>query len=70
MLLLRVEPAEVADAGVARVVPPAPPLSVRCVMHSLHIPESPRVRSWLLAAALVIVVLAGLTVLAFRRHHG
>jgi hypothetical protein len=69
LLLLRVEPAEVADPGVTRVAPPAPRLSQR-VMHSLHIPESPRVRAWLLAAAMAIVVLAGLAILAFRRHRG
>jgi hypothetical protein len=68
LLLLRVEPAEVADPGVARVLPAAPPLSVR-VMHSLRIPASPRGRAWLFAVV-AIVVLAGLAVLAFRRHHG
>lgn len=69
LLLLRVEPAEVADPGITRVAPPAQRLSQR-VMHSLRIPESPRGRAWLLAAALVIVVLAGLAILAFRRHRG
>ena len=68
LLLLRVEPAEVADPGVSRVLPSTPPLSVR-VLHSLRIPESPRGRAWLLAVV-AIVVLAGLAVLAFRRHHG
>ncbi|MEI9941267.1 MAG: hypothetical protein WDO69_28950 [Pseudomonadota bacterium] len=69
LLLLRVEPAEAADPGVTRVEPPAPPLSQR-VMLSLRIPEFPRGRAWLVAAAVVIVVLAGLAILAFRRHRG
>jgi hypothetical protein len=72
LLLLRVEPAEVADPGVSRVMPSARPLSQR-VMHSLHslrIPESPRGRAWLLVAAALIVALAGLAILAFRRHRG
>lgn len=70
LLLLRVEPAEVADPGVSRVAPSAPPgpsLSQRVIL-SL-IPESPRGRTWLLVAV-VIVGLAGLALLAFRRHHG
>lgn len=68
LLLLRVDPAELADPGVTRVAPPRP-LSER-VMHSLRIPESPRGRAWLLAVAVAIVVLAGLAILAFRRHRG
>ncbi len=69
LLLLRVEPAEVADPGVSRVLPPAPPLSQR-VLHSLRIPESPRGQAWLLAVVVVIVLLGGLAILAFRRHRG
>jgi hypothetical protein len=68
LLLLRVEPAEVADPGVTRVLPPASRLSQR-VIRSL-MPESPRGRAWLLAVAAVIVVLAGLAILAIRRHRG
>ncbi len=70
LLLLRVEPAEVADLGVSRVAPPAPPISVQRVIDSLRIPASPRGQAWLLAALVVIVVLAGLAVLAFQRHRG
>jgi hypothetical protein len=67
LLLLRVEPAELADPGVTRVAPSASRLSQR-VIRSL-IPESPRGRAWLLAVV-VIVVLAGLAILAIRRHRG
>ena len=70
LLLLRVEPAEVADPGVTRVARSAPPLSVQRVMLSLRIPASPRARAWLLAAAALFVLLAGLAILAFRRHPG
>ncbi|HEY0462778.1 MAG TPA: hypothetical protein VGC79_01155 [Polyangiaceae bacterium] len=71
LLLLRVEPVEIADAdqGVSRVAPPAPPLSQR-VMLSLRIPVSPRGRAWLLTAAVLLLGLAGLAILAFRRHRG
>jgi hypothetical protein len=72
LLLLRVEPAEVADPGVSRVVPSARPLSQR-VMHSLHslrIPESRGGRARLLVVAALIIVLAGLAILAFGRHRG
>jgi hypothetical protein len=72
LLLLRVEPAELADPGVTRVAPPAPRLSQRVMqsLHSLRIPESPRGRAWLLAVAAVMVVLAGVAIFAFRRHRG
>jgi len=70
LLLLRVEPAEVADPGVSRVAPSAPPLSVQRVMLSLRIPASPGGRVWLLVAVVAIVVLAGLAILAFQRHRG
>jgi len=71
LLLLRVEPAEVGDPGVKRVVPSTPAAAaVQRVMHSLRIPESPRGRAWLVAAAVLIAVLAGVLILAFRRHRG
>ena len=70
LLMLRVEPAEVADPGVSRVAPSAPPVFVQRVMHSLRIPASPRGQSWLLAAVVAIVLLAGLAILAFQRHRG
>ena len=69
LLLLRVEPAELADPGVTRVAPAGRPLSER-VMLSLRIAASPRGQAWLLLAAVLIVVLAGLAILAFRRHRG
>jgi len=70
LLLLRVEPAEVGDPGVTRVARSTPAAAVQRVMHSLRIPASPRGRAWLLTAAVLIVVLAGLAILAFRRHRG
>ncbi|HKO49622.1 MAG TPA: hypothetical protein VJV79_17960 [Polyangiaceae bacterium] len=70
LLLLRVEPAELADPGVSRVQPSAPPVFVQRVMHSLRIPASSRGQTWLLLAVVAIVVLAGLAILAFRRHRG
>jgi len=69
LLLLRVEAAAVADPGVSRVAASTRPLSER-VMHSLRIPASPGGRRRLLAVAAFIVLLAGLAVLAFRRHRG
>jgi len=67
LLLLRVEPAESADAGVSRVRPATRPLSQR-VMLSLRIPPSPRGRARMLAVAVLIVLLVALAVLAFQRH--
>lgn len=72
LLLLRVEAAEAADPGVTRVVPSARPLSQRVMqsIHSLRIPDSPRGRvRWFTVVALIIA-LAGLAILAFRRHRG
>jgi hypothetical protein len=69
LLLLRVEPAEVADPGVSLVPPAARPLSQR-VMLSLRIAASPRGRAGVLAVAVLIVLLAALAVLAFQRHRG
>lgn len=67
LLLLRVEPAEVADPGVSRVAPPARPLSQR-VMLSLRIPATSRGRARALAVAVLIVLLVALAILAFQRH--
>jgi hypothetical protein len=67
LLLLRVEPAEVADPGVSRVLPPELPVSQR-VANSLRI-EQPKL-FWLVAAAVVLVALGALAFLAFRRHRG
>jgi len=69
LLLLRVEPAAVADPGVSLVARAAPPLSQR-VIRSLRIPASPRGRARVLAVAVLIVLLAGLGILAFLRHRG
>ncbi len=68
LLLLRVEPAEVADPGVSRIVPPAAkslraPLSLRSLKPS---PNQARV----LVLVLAIALLVGLAFLAFRRHRG
>ena len=69
LLLLRVEPAEVGDPGVTRITPTARPLSQR-VIQSLRIPASPRGRARWFATVALIVVLAGLAILAFWRHRG
>lgn len=67
LLLLRVEPAEVADPGVSRVLPPEPPISEReAVSGTILKPGS--TQAWLLTAVVVVVILAGLIALAFRRH--
>jgi hypothetical protein len=69
LLLLRVDPAEVADPGVSRFVPPVlakslrVPLSLRSLKPS---PNQARVLGWVLAIALLV----GLALLAFRRHRG
>ncbi len=69
LLLLRVEPSSVADPTVSRVGASARPLSQR-VIQSLRIPQSPRGRARLFAVAALIIVLAGLAILAFGRHRG
>jgi len=69
LLLLRVEPAELADPGVSRVLPSQRPLSQR-VMHSLRAVASPSGRPWLLAILVLSLALAALAVLAFRRLRG
>ncbi|HYQ01239.1 MAG TPA: hypothetical protein VER96_21355 [Polyangiaceae bacterium] len=72
LLLLRVEPAEVADPGVSRKVPSARPLSLRVMqsIHSLRIPESPRGRARWFTVVALLITLAGLAILAFWRHRG
>ena len=68
LLLLRVEPAEVADPGVSRIAPPAPPARrVALSLHSLR-PNAKQSRRLLLL--LVIAVLVGLAMLAFQRRRG
>lgn len=67
LLLLRVEPAEVADPGVSRVLPPEAPLSKRVAL-SLRVQQQKPV--WVVTALVVIAVLAALAFLAFRRHRG
>lgn len=68
LLLLRVELADVPDPGVSRVVPPEPPASHERL--SLRILKPSSKQGWMLAVAAVIVLLAGLAILAFRRHRG
>jgi len=70
MLLLRVEPAEVGDAGVSLVLQPEAPVSKERVALSLRVPKPTRKQAWMLAVVVAIVVLAGLAILAFRRHRG
>jgi len=69
LLLLRVEPAEVADAGITLVTPPKPIESVR-VRLSLRVPHpTPKQTRWLLVG-IAIAVIVGLGLLAFFRHRG
>ncbi len=68
LLLLRVEPAEAADAGITRVTPPEPPASHQRL--SLRVVAPTTTRGWLIAAAVAIVLLAGLAILTFRRFRG
>ncbi len=68
LLLLRVEPAEVADPGVSRIAPPAAePQPAALSLHSLK-PNAKQTR--VLLILLVIAVLAGLAILAFQRRRG
>lgn len=68
LLLLRVEPAEVADPGVSRIAPPqAPERRAALSLHSLR-PNAKQAR--VLLILLVIAVLAGLAILAFQRRRG
>ena len=69
LLLLRVEPAEVADPGVSRVLPAEQPVSDR-EAGSRKILEPNGKQAWLLTAVVVIVILASLVALAIRRHGG
>jgi hypothetical protein len=69
LLLLRVEPAEAADAGVTRVLPPEPPLARRVAL-SLHSIRPSAKQARLLIFVLVLAVLAGLALLAFQRRRG
>ncbi len=69
LLLLRVEPAEVADAGVSRIVPPAPVLSLRAAL-SLRIPRPNPNQARVLAFVIAVALFLGLAFLAFRRHRG
>ncbi|MEO7035776.1 MAG: hypothetical protein ABI548_17725 [Polyangiaceae bacterium] len=68
LLLLRVEPAEVADPGVSRIAPPgAPEKRAALSLHSLR-PNAKQTQ--VLLILLVIAVLAGLAILAFQRRRG
>lgn len=69
LLLLRVEPAEAAGAGVSRVLPPAPPLAHRIAL-SMHAILARTKRSRWLGLWLVLALLGALALLAFRRHRG
>jgi len=69
LLLLRVEPAEVADPGVSRIVPPAPIPSLRASL-SLRIPKPSPNQARVLVLVLALALLLGLAFLAFRRHRG
>lgn len=69
LLLLRVEPAEVAGPGVSRAMPSTRPLSER-VIHSLRAVAAPSARPRLLLVAALIIAIAALAVLAFRRLRG
>jgi hypothetical protein len=69
LLLLRVEPADVADPGVTRVLPPEPPLARRVAL-SLHSIRPTAKQARVLLVVLVVAVIAGLALLAFQRHRG
>lgn len=68
LLLLRVEPAAVADAGVTRVEQLETRGSVsQRVADSLRVLKPKSTRGWLLAAAALVLLIAW-ALLAFRRH--
>ncbi|MEO8903476.1 MAG: hypothetical protein ABI488_14770 [Polyangiaceae bacterium] len=68
LLLLRVEPAEVADPGVSRIAPlETPDKRAALSLHTLR-PSAKQTR--LLLILLVLAVLAGLAILAFQRRRG
>ncbi|HEY3668584.1 MAG TPA: hypothetical protein VGL19_21440 [Polyangiaceae bacterium] len=69
LLLLRVEPADVADPGVSRITPPTPALPARPPL-SLRIPKPSPSQARLIVFALAVALLLGLAFLAFRRHRG
>jgi hypothetical protein len=69
LLLLRVEPAEVADPGVSRIVPPAPMPSLRAQL-SRRIPKPSPKQARVLVFVAAVALLLGLALLAFRRHRG
>jgi hypothetical protein len=69
LLLLRVEPAEVADPGVSRIVPAAKAHSFRATL-SLRIPKPSPSQARVLILMVAIALLACLAFLAFRRHRG
>ena len=69
LLLLRVEPADVADPGVSRITPPVPVLPERPAL-SLRIPKPSPSQARLIVFALAVALLLGLAFLAFRRHRG
>ena len=68
LLLLRVEPAEVADRGVSRIAPPASTAQrIALSLHSLK--PSPK-QARVLLILLLVAALAGLAILAFQRRRG
>ncbi len=69
LLLLRVDPAETADAGVARVLPPATTLARRIAL-SLHSISARARRAPWLNLWLVVALLGALALLAFRWLRG
>jgi len=69
LLLLRVEPADVADPGVSRIVPPAPAKSLRAPLSLASLKPSPN-QARVLVLVLAIALFVGLALLAFRRHRG
>jgi hypothetical protein len=69
LLLLRVELGDAADPGVMRVLPPEPPLARRLAL-SLHSMRPDAKQARVLIFMLAVVMLAGLALLAFRRHRG
>lgn len=69
LLLLRVEPADVADPGVTLVRPPVPSLPVR-VVQSLRVPHPTPRQTRRLVTFVAIAVLLWLGLLAFLRLRG
>jgi hypothetical protein len=69
LLLLRVEPAELADPGVRRVIPTEGPELERVRLSLRSLKPSPR-QARLLLVLLALAALVGLGLLAFWRHRG